>query len=395
MTHLVIHGGRVVDPGRGIDAPLDVHVREGRIEALVPPGAEPAAADAMVLDAVGALVLPGLIDLHGHWYDASPYGVDPMASLRGGATCAVDAGTAGYANLGAFRRHVIERSPVRVLAFVHVAAAGLAASMVGELEDIRYARPRETAAVIRVNRDVVVGVKVRIGTGACGVNSAAALERALEAAGLAEVPLMAHIADGADMARVLRALRPGDIVTHALTGNFRGILDERGRVSADARAARRRGVLFDVGHGCGSFSWRVATRAIDEDFAPDTISTDLHRYSISHPVVDLPTTMGKLRHLGMSEHEVVAAVTSRAAAALRRDDVGSLAPGARADVTILRPGPSAALTDSEGVTRDVADPWRTDLAVVDGRVWRPAEIEVPLRPYVDADHEVDCTAPLR
>jgi len=395
MTELVITGGRVVDPGQGVDGRLDVHVRDGRIVALLEPDvAAVAAPGATQVDASGGVVLPGLIDLHGHWYDASPYGVDPLASLAGGATCAVDAGTAGYGNFEAFRRHVIEASPVRVLAYVHVAAAGLAASMVGELEDIRYARPRETAAIIRAHRDVVVGVKVRIGVGACGANSAVALVKAVEAAELAGTPIMAHIADGADMPTVLAMLRPGDVVTHSLTGSGTGILDDEGRISTAAWEARRRGILFDVGHGCGSFTWRTAGRAIDEGFAPDTISTDLHRYSITHPVVDLPTTMAKLRHLGMSDAEVFAAVTSRAAAALGRDDVGSLAPGSRADVTVLRPGVATKLTDSAGISQVVEAPWRPSLAVLDGVVWDPAAIRVPLRAFVDADHEVDCTAPL-
>jgi dihydroorotase len=395
MSELVIAGGRVIDPGRGVDASLDVLVRDGRIVALLEPGAAAVAAPgATFVDATGAVVLPGLIDLHGHWYDASPYGVDPLASLAGGATCAVDAGTAGYGNFDAFRRYVIEPSPVRVLAYVHVAAAGLAASMVGELEEIRYARPRETAAIIRAHREVVVGVKVRIGSGACGANSAAALEKAVEAAELAGTPIMAHIADGAPMETVLATLRPGDVVTHALTGSGLGILGADGRISRAAWDARRRGVLFDVGHGCGSFTWQTAGQAIAEGFAPDTISTDLHRYSISHPVIDLPTTMAKLRHLGMSDTEVFAAVTSRAAAALGRDDVGSLAPGSRADITVLRPGPAATLTDSVGISQVVEAPWRPALVVLDGAVWDPATVTVPLRAFVDADHEVDCTAPL-
>lgn len=394
MSDLLLRGGRIVDPGRGVDRTGDLLVRDGRVAAIGAPGETGAAPDATVIDAAGALVLPGLIDLHGHWYDASPYGVDPLASLAGGATTAVDAGTAGYGTFPAFRRYVIDRSPVRVLAYIHVAAAGLAASVVGELEEIRYARPRETAEVIRAHREVVVGVKVRIGTQACGANTTAALTLALEAAELAGTPAMVHIADGADVPAVLRALRPGDVVTHALTANGTGILDTDGRIHPAAREARRRGILFDVGHGCGSFTWRTARRALEEGFAPDTISTDLHRYSIDYPVVDLPTTMAKLRHLGMSEGEVLASVTSRAAAALQRDDVGSLVPGARADITLLRPGPDTLLRDAEALGEVVTAPWRPALAIVGGTVHDPAAIQVPLRPYVAADHEVDCTAPL-
>lgn len=394
MSELVIRGGRIVDPGRGIDRTGDLVLRDGRVASLDAPGAARVGADATLVDAAGGVVLPGLIDLHGHWWDGSPYGVDPIASLKGGATCAVDAGTAGFGTFEAFRRHVIERTPVRVLAYLHVAAAGLAASMVGELDDIRYARPEETAETIEAHRDVLVGVKVRIGTQACGANTAAALAAAVDAAERARVPIMAHIADGADVRAVLRTLRPGDVVTHALTANGTGILDVDGRIMAEAREARRRGVLFDVGHGCGSFTWQTARRALDEGFAPDTISTDLHRYSILHPVIDLPTTMAKLRHLGMSEAEVFASVTARPAAALGRTDVGTLEPGAPADVTILQPGPDARLRDSAGIAETVAAPWRPSLAIVGGVIHDPAAIEVPLRRYVTADREVDCTAPL-
>jgi len=389
----VLRGGRVVDPGTGVDAELDVVIEGGTLAALCAPGALPAGPGDTVLDVAGALVVPGLIDLHAHWYEGSPYGVEPRANLRGGVTCAVDAGTAGFESFGAFRRFAIDPAPVRIFAFVHIAAAGLAASMVGELEEIRYARPVETAEVIRAHRDVAVGVKVRLGTQAAGGNVRAALELALEAGELAGVPLMVHIADGADVPWVVSRLRPGDIVTHALTANGMGILDG-GRVRPEVRAARARGVLFDVGHGCGSFSWDVARRALEDGFAPDTISTDLHRYSIGGPVIDLPTTMAKLSHLGMSRDEVLASVTARPAAAIGHPELGALRVGGPADVTILREGPSAELVDSTGRRETVASVWQPELVFVAGERHAPTEVDVYLRPYTAADREVDCTAPL-
>jgi dihydroorotase len=174
VKRLVLAGGRVIDPATGVDGAMDVAIEDGRITALVAPGEAAGPAE----DVSGCLVVPGLIDLHGHWWEGSPYGIDPQINLRGGVTTAIDAGTTGFSTFEVFRRLAIEAAPVRVLAFLHVAAAGLVSTLVGELEDIRYARPRETAAIVAEHRDVLAGVKVRIGSGACGVNGEAALDAA-------------------------------------------------------------------------------------------------------------------------------------------------------------------------------------------------------------------------
>lgn len=391
----MLRGGRVVDPGSGVDADLDVVIEEATLAALAAPGALAEEPGDRVVDLAGALVVPGLIDLHAHWYEGSPYGVEPRANLRGGVTCSVDAGTAGFESFRAFRRFAIDPAPVRIFAFVHVSAAGLAASMVGELEEIRYARPAETAEIIRANRDVAVGVKVRIGTQAAGRNVRGALLAALEAASLADVPVMVHIADGADVPWVASQLRAGDIVTHMLTANGMGIVGEDGRVRPEVRAARARGVLFDVGHGCGSFSFEVARRALADGFAPDTISTDLHRYSIPGPVIDLPTTMAKLTHLGMSRDEVLRSVTATPAAAIGHPELGALRVGGPADITVLRMGPGAEMIDSTGRREVVEATWVPERVFVAGEESIPSEVDVELRPYTAADLLVDCTAPLR
>lgn len=395
MDRVILRGGRVVDPSQAIDGVLDVTIEGDRVMSLEPPGvAEPRAGD-RVEDVAGLLVVPGLIDLHGHWYEGSPYGLDPVANLRGGVTTAVDAGTAGFSNFGEFRRHTIDPAAVRVIAFVHVAAAGLATTMVGELEDLRYARPRETAAIIDEHRDVVVGVKVRLGSGACGGNVEAALEAGLEAARLARTPLMAHIAEGADVRAALTRLRPGDIVTHAFTASGRGVLGDDGRVLPEAHDARRRGVLFDVGHGCGSFSWATAGQALSEGLGPDAISTDLHRYSIERPVVDLPTTMSRYLALGVSLGEVVTAATASPASILGRPELGTLRPGGPADVSVLRiESTPIDLPDAEGVRRTVPTRLVPVLTYVGGVGYRAADVALRLRPYLDADREVDCSTPI-
>ena len=391
MRRLVLRGGRVVDPAGDVDAPLDVVIEDGRIADLVPPGRAPGDGE----DVTGHLVMPGLVDLHGHWWEGSPYGVDPAANLAWGVTTAVDAGTAGFSTFPVFRRLTIDSAPVRVVAFLHVAAAGLISTLIGELEDLRYARPLETAAAIDANRDVLVGVKVRIGTGACGPNGPAALEAALEAAELAGVPLMAHIAAGADVGQVLTRLRPGDILTHSLTASGPGIRGADGLLLPELHEARRRGVVLDVGHGCGSFSWATARAALAEQVAPDAISTDLHRYSVERPVVDLPLTMSKLLHLGMPLPEVVAAATWRPAAAIGRPDLGTLRPGSVADVAVLRLDDTPVnLVDSQGVAEEAREALRPVLTVAAGVVHRAADVRVSLRPYVEADREVDCSVPI-
>jgi dihydroorotase len=395
VTRTILRGGRVLDPANGVDDLRDVALEDGRIAAVATPGSlQPGAGD-VIEDVTGLLVTPGLIDLHGHWFEGSPYGIDPAINLAGGVTTAVDAGTAGFSTFAVFRRLAIDPAPVRVVAFLHVAAAGLVSTLVGELQDIRYARPREAAAIAARHRDVIAGIKVRIGEEACGVNGSAALAAALEAAELAGLPLMSHIAHGADVREVLSKLRPGDIVTHALTASGPGIRGDDGRLLPEAHEARRRGVLFDVGHGCGSFSWATARAALAEGVAPDAISTDLHRYSVERPVVDLPLTMSKFLHLGMSLADVVTASTVTPARAIRRPELGTLSVGCVADVTVLRlDGTPMELSCSQGYRELVEQVLRPVLTIVGGSVHRAAEVPVPLRPYLDADHEVDCAVPI-
>ncbi len=395
MPVLTLRGGRVIDPAQAVDGRFDVTIEDGRVAAISTPGARQHVPGERIEDVDGLLVVPGLLDLHGHWYEGSPYGVDTRANLRGGVTTAVDAGTAGFSNFGDFRRLTIDASSARILAFVHVAAAGLATTIAGELEDVRYARPRETAAIASDHRDVVVGVKVRLGTGACGGNVDAALDAALEAARLAGTPLMAHIAEGADVRATLTRMRSGDILTHAFTASGPGILGDDGRLLPEAHAARQRGIRFDVGHGCGSFSWGTAARALDEGFGPDAISTDLHRYSIERPVVDLPTTMSRYLALGLSMPEVIAATTVNPARILGRSDLGSLRPGNPGDATVLRLDDTPVeLADSNGIRRSVPVRLVPVLTVVGGTVYRAPDVEVRLRPYLDADREVDCAVPI-
>jgi dihydroorotase len=336
VIDLAITGGRVIDPAAGADGPGVVAVDQGRIVAPAE------ATDARrTIDATGMIVVPGLIDLHVHVYPGvSHYGVEPDATcLLRGVTTAVDAGSAGAATFPGLRSYVIETARTRVLAYLHIAVQGMISSLVGELEDARWASPALSVVCVNENRDVLVGMKVRLGYQMVGHDPEAAFVAARKAADRLELPLMVHVID---MPRPLSWLLPrlgeGDVVTHCFHGSEGGaLLDEEGTVVPEALAARNRGVLFDIGHGVGSFTFGVARAALAQGFPPDTISSDIHVYNVDGPVFDQTTTLSKLLHLGMDLPAVIEATTAAPARAVRREDtLGSLAVGREADITVLQ-----------------------------------------------------------
>ncbi len=396
MGEFVLVGGRVVDPAQGIDTSLDVVVRDGRIAGLLPPGGAAGGA-AVNIDVTGAIVSPGLVDLHGHWYEGSPWGIDPLINLRSGVTTPCDAGTSGYENFPEFRRRSLEASPVRVRVFLHIGSLGCASMLAGELEDLRYVRVADTIEMIRRHPDVIVGVKARLGTQPCGTNIMAVLEAALQAAEGGGVPLMVHVSSGADLRRVLPRLRPGDIVTHTFIADDDGLLfGGEQDILPEVWDAKRRGVIFDVGHGCGSFDWGIYRRAVEQGFGLDTISTDLHRLCVEGPVFDMLTTMSKFLHAGLSLSEVVEASTLRPARAIHREaEIGSLELGRRADIAVFRiQSGSYDYTDAFGHTERAAQQFVPVLTVNGGEIVRPEDVSIRLRPYTAADYEVECGAPI-
>ena len=376
---LLIAGGTLIDPGSGLHAPGDVAIADGRIGAI---GSDlPTSAARDVIDATDLLVVPGLVDLHVHVY----WGVadlsveaDPTCLGRG-ATTVVDAGSAGANTFPGFRRSVVEPSIGRVLAYLNISAMGQIDPFLGELHDLRFADPERAAAVALANPDVVVGFKVRVSEMLAGPNGLAGLDRALEAGRATDLPVMVHIGGTSfDIEEVLGRLRPGDVVTHAYTGwRPGGIVTYGGSVVAGAREARSRGVRFDVGHGAGSFTWPIAEAALADDFRPDTISSDLHRFNVASPVHDLATTLSKFLLLGISIDDVIAMATTAPATALGRPGTfGSLAVGAEADVTILRlEDGQFDLTDSAGTTRQAQQRLVTTVVLRAGR-------RVPIVPLV-------------
>ncbi len=355
VRDVVILGGTVIDPTSGLHARRDVAIEDGRLVAVEPDLSSMTARH--VLDAAGCLVVPGLVDLHVHVYwGVADLSVEADPSCLGrGATTVVDAGSAGANTFPGFRRSVVEASRGRVLAFLNISAMGQIDPFLGELHDLRFADPERAAAVALANPDLIVGFKVRVSEMLAGANGLAVLDRALEAGRATSLPVMVHIGGTTfDIEEVLDRLRPGDIVTHAFTGWRPGIVTDAGRVVAAAHEARARGVLFDVGHGAGSFTWPIAEAALADGFLPDTISSDLHRFNIASPVHDLATTLSKFLLLGLSVEDVIAMATLAPARALGRDEaIGSLTVGAEADVTILRleKGGPHELLDSAGTMR--------------------------------------------
>ena len=383
---LLLAGGHVIDPLQSLDAVADVGIRGERIAEVGPNLERAGCVD--VRDVAGRYVSPGLIDLHGHWYEGSLYGIDPLICLNHGVTTAVDAGTTGYANFPEFRRTTIEQCATEVLAFVHISFMGLHAPYAEELVDLRYARPQETAAVITKHPGCAVGVKLRVGAMTAN-HGLEALDKALEAANEARVSLMVHVSRGAEERQILRRLRAGDIVTHCFHGRGNQMFADT--VVPEAHEARARGVVFDVGHGCGSFSWDTARRAFEHHFYPDTLSTDLHRYSVSEPLsVTLPQVMSKMLSIGMSLEDVVLKTTAVPARVLGREGhIGTLAPGAQADVLVFDvetgrfPFTDTHLQVREGVRRIVLY-----LVIKKGQAHLPGSAVVRLRDLYESDMDV-------
>ena len=339
MFDLVLTGGRVVDPEQNLDATLDVCFANGKI-AYVGKSTEHQAKT--VRDVSGLVVTPGLIDLHTHVYwGGTSMGVDASSiALRSGTTTLVDAGSAGPGNFLGFRHHIIEKSPVRILPYLNICFAGIfaysRAVMVGECSDLRLINPSECVRVIRENRDLIVGVKARVGSVAGGNSGIAPLELALEVANEVGLPVMAHI-DNPPPSRkdILSLLRPGDVLTHCCKPFPNSPVRADGSVWEDVLLARERGVYFDVAHGGASFGFAVARNLLKQGFKPDVISSDVHMLNVDGPVFDLMVTLSKFFCLGMDLTSVIRAATSAPAAALRRADLGSLKEGFQGDATIF------------------------------------------------------------
>ncbi|RAI02382.1 amidohydrolase/deacetylase family metallohydrolase [Acuticoccus sediminis] len=340
MYDLILKGGRVVDPASSIDGILDVGFADGKVAAV---GANLECVEAgEVKDVTGCVVTPGLIDFHTHVYwGGTSLGVDSeRIARRSGTTTFVDAGSAGAGNLPGFRAHVIERVAPRILAYVNISFAGIFGFsknvMVGECGDMRLVHPHECLAAAKDNLDIVVGIKARIGAKAGGMSGIAPLHLAIEVADKLGLPVMAHIDNAPpNQKEVLEILRPGDILTHCFRPWPNAPIDGQRNIRAEVLAARDRGVVFDIGHGQGGFSFDSCRAMFDEGIFPDVISSDVHVLCVDGPAHDVLAVMSKFMALGMNLTDVVRCVTLNPAQAMRRPELGSLAVGTPGDATIL------------------------------------------------------------
>ena len=374
---VLIKGGRVLDPSQEMDQIADVAIRAGKI-ARASPGI-PVTEARQVVRAKGRIVTPGLIDLHVHCFPFGPYGIDPDSHLiTRGVTTAVDAGTAGALTLPAFRHYVVEKAATRVRALLHIVAIGMVAgstSNMGELEDLRYCDPKLAVQAARKNADLVLGFKIRFSRQYTGPHDYEGMKRTRAAADEAGLPMMVHIGNSySPLPLFLELMRKGDVLTHSFTGHPEGLLDSQGRLRPEVLTARERGVIFDVGHGAGSFSFSVMEKCLAQGFSPDTISSDLYSANVNGPVYDLTTTLSKFLLLGLSLTEVIDRVTWRAAGVFMFGaTIGTLKPGAEADVSILelRHG-DFAFTDSYGQVRQGSQKIFPVATVRGGKLFHPA-----------------------
>jgi dihydroorotase len=338
---LLIKGGHVIDPKNNVDGPMDVAIANGKIAEVS--RSIDAARARRVADASGLFVTPGLIDIHAHVFfgtETDSYlshgdvAVQPDAHApRAGVTTVVDAGGAGWRNFLQFKEKVIDRSKTRVLALLNIVGAGMKGGPVEQ--DLGDMNAALTAMRVREYRELIVGIKTAHYRGP----EWTPVDRAVEAGTLAGVPVMVDFGDFRSerpfQDLVLRHLRPGDIYTHTYLARV-PMLDAAGTLQPYLLAAQKRGVIFDVGHGSGSFVYSQAQPATTQGFWPDTISTDLHGSSMIGGMKDMTLVMSKFLNLGMKLPDAIAKSTWRPAQVIKREDLGHLTAGAPADVTVLR-----------------------------------------------------------
>ncbi len=336
---LLLKGGHLFDAKNQIDAPRDVAITRGRIAAVAPNIAADQARK--VIDVAGLYVAPGFIDLHTHVFT----GIEPRNTigggvhslwpdgftLRAGVTTAVDAGSSGWRNFPAFHQHIIKLSQTRILAFLNIVGFGMSRNQ----QDLGDADPAVTASFIRQHPGLIVGVK----TAHWRYPTWDIVERTLEAGRLADVPIMVDFGTFFPQQRpfeelVGNRLRPGDITTHVYLPSV-PMLDAQGRLRPYLLEAQRRGVIFDAGHGAGSFEYRQAVPATRDGFWPNSISTDLHAGNINRGMKDMAHVMSKFLNLGLPLPEVIARSTWAPAQIIKRPDLGHLSVGAGADIAVF------------------------------------------------------------
>ena len=381
---LLIRGGRVIDPKRNFSSDADVGILNGKVAAIAPN--LDAAAARNVLDARGRIVTPGLVDIHVHVYDGvAPLGIpaDPNCIAKG-VTTVLDAGSSGAHTFPGLRNYVMRVVDTRVFALLNISVVGQSTlsndNPYGELLDLRFVNTKLAIKTIEANRDVILGVKIRLTENITGPNDLRALEMAREAADAVALPLMVHIGGShSPVPDILSRLKKGDVITHSFRGGPGGIIDERDRVIPDVKKAVERGVLLDVGHGAGSFSFRTAEKVFPQGYLPGTISSDVHQFNVNGPVFDLPTVLSKFLLLGLSIEEVLRRATANPAGAFKFPaGTGSLEIGSTADIAVfeLREGNfefTDAMREKRNGQRKLIPVASIKAGRVYGNAWLPVE----------------------
>ena len=338
---LLVKGGKVIDPSQRLSAVRDVAITGHRI-ARVAEGI-PEAEARQVLNASGKVVTPGLIDVHVHVYDGvAPLGIPPDPNcIAKGVTTVLDAGSAGGHTFPGFRKYIVNVADTRVHALLNISVVGQSTlstdNQYGELLNLAYVNPKLAIRTIERNRDVILGIKVRLSKNITGEHDLKVLGMAKEAAAAVNLPVMVHIGDShSPVQKILNAMGKGDVLTHTFHGRAGGILDDKGRVLPEVRKAVQRGVNLDVGHGAGSFAFDVCEKALAQGIVPGTISSDLHEYNVRGPVFDLATTLSKFMHLGLTLDQVIERATTNPTRTFAfPQGLGTLREGAEADVAVF------------------------------------------------------------
>ncbi len=370
---LLLQGGRVIDAKNGISAVRDVAIKDGRIAAV----AERIEASTALktVSVKGLYVTPGLIDIHVHVY-ASPgerasyagdNGVWPDGfTFRTGVTTVADAGSSGYKNFEDFKAHIIDRSKTRVLAFLNIVGAGMRGP---KFEDnLADMEPGPAADMAKKHPGLIIGIKTAHYSGP----EWTPVEHAVQAGTAANIPVMVDF--GANRPErpievlLTQKLRPGDIYTHCYSG-LRNELDASGHVNRGMIEGRKRGVIFDVGHGGGSFAWRVAAPMIQQGFLPDSISTDLHIGSMNAGMKDMLNVMDKFLALGQPVDNVIRWSTWNPAREIHHEELGNLSVGSPADVAVLSvERGNFGFTDMYGARMNGNQKFECQMTVKDGKI---------------------------
>jgi dihydroorotase len=370
---LLLRGGHLIDPKNDISAVRDVAMLDGKV-AEVAETIDPAKAFKTV-DVGGLYVTPGLVDIHVHVFagtgERNSYAGDNSVypdgfTLRTGVTTVADAGCAGWRNFDMFKERIIDRSKTRVLAFLNIVGNGMRG---GKFEqDLADMEAEPAAEMAKKHKGLIIGIKTAHYAGP----EWTPVENAVKAGTMADIPVMVDF--GANrkerpISELLRdKLRPGDIYTHCYSG-LRGELDPSGKVNPAMFDGRKRGVIFDVGHGGGSFVWRIAVPAIQQGFPPDSISTDLHISSMNAGMMDELNVMSKFLALGFSVDDVIRFSTWNPAREIKREDLGHLTVGAPADIAVLKMEQGKfGFTDTYGARNDGNRKLGCEMTIVDGRL---------------------------